>query len=79
MGVEVFDVLADTGMREFADGAAGVGRTAPDDNTTLHCGWAASTGAATKQGKRARLLHIVSVKRKGWVLKPVRTVGVEGG
>ena len=63
------DVLADTGTREFADGAAGVGRTALDDGTSLHCGWAARTGAATKQGKRAKLLHIVSVKRGGLGVK----------
>lgn len=52
------DVLTDTGTREFTDGADGVGRTAADDKTSLHCDWAASAGTAAKPSKRTTLRHI---------------------
>jgi hypothetical protein len=58
------DVLTDTGTREFSDGAGGVGRTAADDKTSLHCDWAASAGTAAKPSKRAKLRHIAVVPTK---------------
>jgi hypothetical protein len=65
-------VLTETGTVDgrcepwgFTDGVAGMGRTAAEDKTSLHCDWTANAGVATKLSRRTKLHHIVPKGRAG--------------
>jgi hypothetical protein len=53
----------------FADGVAGIGRTATEDKTSLHCDWAAIACVEAKLDRRTKLHHIVPKGRAGEVCR----------
>ena len=72
VGGDAADVLTETGTVDgrcepwgYTDAVAGMGRTAPEAKTSLHCDWAANAGIAARLSRSTKLHHIIPKGRAG--------------